>query len=153
MKSIYAPLILPVRFEHDLAQELDVAREKTNMSRNAFVIEAVRAALDAQPELKFRVAELAMRELIALVVAAEDGGVINAKAARQLRQAIHDAKRDISIPESPRVGRWDETSPHGLALLATEPLRDFVNKFNMLCLPRETQTGRGGRAKKDNGKR
>jgi hypothetical protein len=137
MSNENSPLILPVRLEHQLAEELDAAREARNMSRNAFVIEAVQAALGAQPDLKFRIAELAMRELLLFVGAAQDGGVMDHNTARSLTAAINGARRSmVSVDHiSPQRGsrKWSRAEPHGLALLATEPLREFVNKFRALC--------------------
>jgi hypothetical protein len=133
------PMILPIRLDHHLAQELDAAREKRNMSRNAFVLEALRAALAVQADMKFRVAELALRELLIFVAAAHDGGVMDRATARSLTAAIKDARRGVVIPDADpqhrRPRKTAQAEPHGLALAATEPLREFVNKFSALCPP------------------
>jgi len=137
MSADKTPTILPVRLDHQLAQELDAAREKRNMSRNAFVIEALRAALSTQPDLKFRIAELAMRELLIFVGAAHDGGVIDRKTTQSLTAAISGARRSMvdTDPQRRRLRPSPQTERHGLALAATEPLREFVNKFSALCSP------------------
>jgi hypothetical protein len=137
MSNPDSPVILPVRLEHQLAEELDAVREGRNMSRNAFVIEAVRAALAGQADLKFRIAELAMRELLIFVDAAHDGGVMDRTTARSITAAIKGARRNIVVPDPDcqRPRKWSQTEPHGLALIVTEPLREFVNKFSALCSP------------------
>src|SRR5690348_16207673 len=95
--TVKPPMILPVR--HQLAQELDAAKEKRNMSKNAFVIEALRAALAAQTDLKFRVAELALRDTLIFVTAAHEGGVMDRKTAQSLTAAIKGARSGVVIPD------------------------------------------------------
>ena len=149
--SDQSPIILPVRLDHQLAEELDTAREKRNMSRNAFVIEALRAALALQADLKFRVAELAMRELLIFVGAAHDGGVMDRKTARSLAAAIKGARRGMVIPDADpqhrRPRKSSQAAPHGLALAATEPLREFVNNFSALCPPPDSPEEQGKKDK------
>ena len=133
------PVILPVRLEPQLAQELDAVREGRNMSRSAFVVEAVKAALLAQADLKFRVAELALREFLVFVAGAKDGGVFDRETARSLDSVLQRARASMAqrLEDHERLRRgprkWDPHSPHGLALAETEPLRKFVDRFSALC--------------------
>jgi len=147
MTTKTAPVILPVRFEHQLAEELDAVREGRDISRNAFVIEAVKAALVAQPDLKFRVAELALRELLVFVGSAEEGGVMDQKTAKSVMGVLRQARAHISGKANSgerqkMVQGWSPLGSHGLALVATEPLREFVDRFRTLCYPADMDGGK-----------
>ncbi len=133
------PVILPVRLDPQLAQELDAVRGRRDMSRNAFVIEVLKAALLGQSELKFRVAELALREFQVFVIAAEEGGVLDNETAKSLNRVLVSARASVDqMWKGPKTSKGlpqkaGPHSPHGLALAETERLREFVDRFRALC--------------------